>query len=242
MTGFHGGVRFLVVLSLVAISCGCSARRSWPTTGDDFAPIDLSSGLSTERVISYEGSPWTSEIFYDWKTSAGSKITSGQVVREINAAMGFDEDQIFRTNNVAESFWYWLPNLSSGEHYDAVANLDIAARPSSAIILALKPTVALVIERPTFYASRNRLVPFNGSYWSWNRIVLKDGVADGVAVPSEGFGEDGPAAKLIVPARGIASDIDIASDGVCDLGFIKVKWNRVFDDLDRHYLLFSFSE
>jgi hypothetical protein len=242
MTGSHGGVRFLVVLSLVAISCGCSTR--WPLDGirNDFAPIDLSSGLSTERVISDEGSPWKYEIFYDWKTSTGSKINSSDVVREINAAMDFDEDQIFPTNNVADSFWYWLPDLSSSEHYDAIANLDITGRPSSVIVLGLKPTVAIVIERPTFYASRNRFVPFNGSYWSWNRIVLKDGIADGVAVPSEGFGEDGPAAKLIVPSRGIASDINIASDGVCDLGFIKVKWNRVIDDLDRHYLLFSFSE
>lgn len=242
VTESYQAYRHFAVLVFVAILCGCSTRLPLDSISNDFAPIDLSSGLSTERVIFDEGSPWKYEIFYDWKTSAGLKITSSDVIHEINAATGFDEDQILPTNNVTESFWYWLPDLSSSVHYDTVANLDITARPSSVIILGLKPTVAIVIEKPTFYASRNRFVPFNGNYWSWSRIILKDGVADGVAVPSEGFGEHGPAAKLIVPSRGITSNIDITIDGLCDLGFIKVKWDRVIDNLDRHYLLFSFSE
>lgn len=226
----------LACAGIAPLLLGCGSQSVWESS-DAFSPINLSAGMATSRLILTSGSPAGFDVDYSWVGPSGTCVTSESVVNELNRFTNFDRDSDLVRALPEDSLWYWNPGFRA-DNLDQGSRGKIISRADTIIILSVRPTIALRIFRPTVYRAFNSVAPGGDIYWSWSRIVLRDGFADGCLVPSDEL----DVGQVLFPSANAVLPIDLSDEGDCDVGEYVLRWRKVNVEGGMSSYLFSFSE
>lgn len=219
-------IPLLSVFSALA-SYGCE-KTSVVSTSPAHAPLDILNKSAVKRDVSFTTKVETVDFEYNWILEDGSRVSSGEVIREINQYLNYDKKYLNpRLHPAHEASWYWSPLEAESNSEDQG---QLYVRDETVIIIGVNPTVCLVVQRPTEYRTSLGGSPrFDTTeWWGFARVMLSYGVADGNVLPLDECGRDWPYyTEIVIPAKDLALPIDLSQPGERILNGMQISWDYV---------------